>query len=81
MYGAELKIYNDEVDSEEKTERTDFSLWAPPCYLTVTEFAKVGQVHNLPQNKVAIDLSLGLIHHGDNACKAQEAVVEIKNAE
>jgi hypothetical protein len=81
MYGAELKIYNDVDNSEEETERTDFSLWAPPCYLKVTEFEKVGQVHNLPQNKVAIDLYLGLRHHGDKACKAQEAVVEIKNAE
>lgn len=78
-YYGWIRIFNTKDDSNEDSEASENFIWNPPCYLEVLEFSKDGQEHNLPMDKVAIDLKISLAHHGDNACVDQSALVSIWN--
>ncbi len=81
-YGAHVELF-DATQNSDYTEiwTEEFNLWAPPCYLDVTQFEKEGQTHNLAQSRVAFDLSISLAHHGSRACNSMSALVTIKTGE
>jgi hypothetical protein len=80
-YAAQLVLFSEEQQTEKKNSTLAFALWAPPCYLEVKQLVKSGQEHNLPESRVSIDLAVTLDHHGDKACKNQEATIEVLHGE
>lgn len=64
---------------EEEEARTSREHWQPPCYLEVADFTKHGQALTLDHSDVSLDLSAGVVQHGDEACQATTGTVTIQN--
>jgi hypothetical protein len=71
-------IVSDSKNGADKAiSESDPVLWAPPCYLVVENFEKVGQVESSDMLRTRLDYNIKLEQHGDNACLSSVASVKL----